>query len=248
MPKTLKKQPAGQDQERPTLKKEVDAIVDSLKHLGDRRTRDEMSSRYGIHLPDPNKAFGVKMAAMQKVAREARQKDAPRNHELAAALWKSGWYEARMVACMVDEAELVTSAQMDAWCRDFDNWGICDTVCFKLFDQVDPALAFRKVAQWAKHKDEFIRRGGFALLACLALHRKELDDEPFATCLPLIERAADDERNFVKKAISWALRGMAMRGKPLHSAVVGLAQQLADSDNSTRRWIGKDVLRQIKKR
>lgn len=231
-----------------SIKQDVDAIVASLKRLGSKKTRDEMATRYGIVLPDPNKAFGVKMAAMQKVAKSTKCNDAARNHDLAAALWKTGWYEARMVACMVDEAELVSSKQMDSWCRDFDNWAICDTVCFKLFDQVDSNMVFWKVMKWAKHKNEFMRRASFALLACLALHRKELPDGLFAGCLPVIERTAIDDRNFVKKGISWAMRGMAMRGKPLRTAVATLAQQLADSSNSTQRWIGKDVLRQIKER
>jgi len=222
----------------------ADTLLSSLKRLASKRVLDDMGNRYGIHT---KKAFGVGMAAMQKVAKSAKTKDSTRNHQIAAALWKTDWYEARMVACMIDEPALVTSAQMDAWCRDFDNWGICDTVCFKLFDQVDSALAFRKVKQWASHKDEFIRRAGFALLACLALHRKELDDEPFARCLPLIEGAAGDDRNFVKKGVSWALRSMGRRGSALRSAAREMADQLAGSAPPAARWIGKDALRDLSK-
>ena len=130
------------------LKDEIEAVLASLKRLGNNKTRDDMLPRYGIV---SNKAFGVPMAAMLKLA-----KGLGRSHELAAGLWETGWYEARMVASLVDEPERVTPAQMDRWCRDFDNWGICDTVCFKLFDRVPQA--FGKVEQWSRRRDEFVKR------------------------------------------------------------------------------------------
>lgn len=216
----------------------VPSILASLKSLADKKTRHEMSSRYGIHT---KKAFGIPMNKMLKLAKEIG-----RDHDLALALWKTGWYEARMVACMVDEPGRVTSKQMDQWCGDFDNWGICDTVCFKLFDQVPGALD--KVAKWARSKEEFVKRGGFALLACVALHNKTLADEPFLKLLPVVEKGAADERNFVKKGVSWALRGMAMRSPVLRAEVLALSEQLAVSDEPAKRWVGKDVLRQVNKR
>src|SRR6185369_14903257 len=165
-----------------------------LQELAQRKVRDEMGPRYGVHT---DKAFGVMMRDMQHVA-----KDIGRDHAFAQQLWDTGWYEARMVACMVDDPAQVTAAQMDRWCADFDNWGICDTVCFKLFDQTPHA--FRKVGQWSKRRDEFVKRGAFALLACLALHDKGAEDDAFVRCLPLVEKAAADDRNFVKKSVSWA--------------------------------------------
>jgi 3-methyladenine DNA glycosylase AlkD len=132
---------------------------------------------------------------------------------------------------------------MDRWCRDFDSWAICDTACFHLFDRT--AHAWRKVALWANRRDEFVKRAAFALLASLALHDKETEDEPFARCLPLIERAADDSRNFVKKGVSWALRGIGRRSASLHMAAVELAQRLADSSTPAARWVGKDALREL---
>jgi len=222
----------------PVKKTDVAAVLATLKKLADKKTREEMGTRYGIHT---KKAFGIPMAKMLKLSKELG-----RSHELALALWKTGWYEARMVACMVDEPGRVTPKQMDQWCKDFDNWGICDTVCFKLFDQVPMAL--EKAAKWAKSKEEFVKRGGFALLACVALHNKSLPDKPFLELLPLVETGAADERNFVKKGVSWALRGMAMRSAELRAEVLALSEQLAASDEAGKRWVGKDVLRQVGKR
>jgi 3-methyladenine DNA glycosylase AlkD len=148
-----------------------------------------------------------------------------------------------MLACFLDEPDKVTPAQMDRWCRDFDSWAIVDTVCFHLFDKTPHA--WRKVEQWARKREEFVKRAAFALLASLALHDQDADDELFGKCLPLVERAATDDRNFVKKGVSWALRSVGRRNSRLHSAAVALAQRLAASADATARWVGKDVLRDL---
>lgn len=210
-------------------------MVATLERLGDKRTREEMETRYGIVT---ELAFGVPMAAMQKVA-----EGLGRDHDLAEALWKTGWYEARTVAAFVDDPKLVTAAQMDRWCRDFDNWGICDTVCFKLFDRAPHALA--KVAQWSRRTGEFEKRAAFALLASVALHDKAADDDAFVRCLPLIERAATDDRNFVKKGVSWALRSIGRRSAALNAAATVVAKRLATSQNAAERWIGREALKEI---
>jgi 3-methyladenine DNA glycosylase AlkD len=132
---------------------------------------------------------------------------------------------------------------MDAWCRDFDNWGICDTVCFHLFDRTPHA--YRKVEQWTKRKEEFVKRGGLALMACLALHDKEASNDRFAKWLPIIAQAATDERNFVKKAASWALRAVGGRSPELRAEALALAERLAKSSDAPARWVGKDVVRQL---
>jgi 3-methyladenine DNA glycosylase AlkD len=237
-----------------TLEEEVHAVLASLRRLGSQRIRNDMKSRYGIVGPTAERAFGVGMAAMQKIAKTIRGKDIARNHELAAALWNAsgdgaGQYEARMVASLIDEPALVAAAQMDRWVKDFDNWAICDTVCFKLFDRVSPALAFRKVEQWSRKHDEFIKRAAFALLACLALHDKSIPptNEPYLKFLPLIERAALDERNFVKKGVNWALRAIGRRNAALNSAAVVVAKRLAESPEPAARWVGKDALRDLTK-
>ena len=148
-----------------------------------------------------------------------------------------------MLTSFVDEPARVTPAQMDRWCRDFDNWGICDTVCFHLFDRTPHAWA--KVAQWSDQPGEFVKRAAFALLASLAGHDKSASDEEFLATLPLIERAATDERNFVKKGVSWALRRIGRRNAALNAASVTLARRLADSPQAAARWVGKDALRDI---
>jgi|SRR5688500_3032417 len=173
------------------VKDQAKAAVAELKRLGTKETRDGMA-RYAI--PSDN-AFGVPVGQIRDLGKRLG-----RNHELAQALWDSGWYEARMLATFVAEPALVTPAQMDRWCKDFDNWAICDTACFHLFDKTPHA--FKKVSQWSKRRDEFVKRAAFALLASLALHDKKSDDRLFAECLPLIEKAATDDRNFVKKGVS----------------------------------------------
>ena len=218
-------------------KLDVNEALAWLEEHSSKKIRDEMLPRYGIDAPQ---AFGVSVANLHKLA-----KITGRDHEFALALWETGWYEARMLASLVDEPDRVTPAQMDQWCRDFDNWGICDTVCFKLFDR--SPHAYKKVEQWAKRRDEFVRRGGFALMASLALHDKEASDDRFAKWFPLIEEGANDDRNFVKKGVSWALRAVGKRNAKLKSAAVKLAQRLASSERPSARWIGKDALRDLTK-
>ncbi len=212
------------------------AVIAWLKSNGTKKNRDGMG-RYGL---PSDKAFGVPVNVLQKYAKQLG-----RNHELAAALWETGWYEARMLASFVDEPERVTPAQMDRWCKDFDNWGICDTVCFFLFDRTP--YAFDKIEQWAKSRDEFVRRGAFALLACVALHKKDTDDSNFLECLSFLDEAAKDERNFVKKSVSWALRAIGRRNRELHAASLKLAQRLGASRQAAPRWVGKDALRDLTK-
>ena len=215
-------------------KSDIEKVVASLKRLGSKKTLDEMS-RYGI---PPDNAFGVTVGQIQKVA-----KPLGRNHEMALALWDTGWYEARMLASYVDEPGRVTTAQMDRWCRDFDNWGICDTVCFVLFDKT--AHAWSRVAPWARRRAEFEKRAAFALLWGLTVHDKTSGDEPFIRSLPLIERAATDERHFVKKAVNMALRATGKRSAALNAAATGVAARLAESSNDAARWVGRDALREL---
>jgi 3-methyladenine DNA glycosylase AlkD len=208
----------------------------SLERSGTKSYRDGLL-RYGIHAP---KAFGVSMATIKVLAKRLG-----RNHELAGALWETGWYEARLLASLVAQPERITTTQMDRWCRDFDNWAVCDTACFHLFDRTPHA--FRKVNQWAGRRDEFVRRAAFALLASLALHDKTTDDGAFAECLPLIEEGANDDRNFVKKSVSWALRAIGRRTVELNAASITVARRLSSSAVPAARWVGKDALRELTK-
>ena len=212
------------------------AVVATLRRLGTPKTRDGLA-RFGL---PADKAFGVSVSDIRTLAKQLGP-----NHALAEALWATGWTDARMLACFVAEPDRVTPALMDRWCRDFDSWGICDTACFVLFDRTPHALA--KVKQWARREGEFQKRAAFALLACLALHAKDADDEPFAEGLVLIERAAADERNFVKKGVSWALRAIGLRRPALKALALDLARRLAASAAPAARWVGKDALRDLTK-
>jgi 3-methyladenine DNA glycosylase AlkD len=212
----------------------VDEVIATLKRLGTKKARDGMA-RYAI---PSDKAFGVPVGVMTKLAKQIG-----RSHALAGELWETGWYEARMMASLLDEPDRVTPAQMDRWCRDFDNWAIVDTVCFKLFDQTPHA--FKKVEEWSRLSEEFQKRAAFALLWSLTVHDKRADDEPFLLGLLLIERAATDERNFVKKAVNMALRAVGKRNRKLNIAALAVAKRLSESQNPAARWNGKDASREL---
>ena len=216
------------------VRDEVDAVVASLKRAATKAVRDGMA-RYGI---PSDKAFGVSVGALKKIAKRLG-----RNHALAVGLWDTGWYEARMLAAFVDEPARVTPAQMDRWCRDFDNWAVCDTICFHLFDRTPHA--WPKVAQWSARRDEFVRRAAFALLWGLTVHDKHAGDDRFTEALALVERAATDERHFVKKAVNMALRAVGKRNPRLKAAAISAARRLADSPHAAARWVGSDALREL---
>ncbi|MFK3648175.1 DNA alkylation repair protein [Lysobacter enzymogenes] len=187
----------------------------------------------------PNeRAFGVPMAKIQALAKRLG-----RDRALAAALWDSGWYEARLLAAYLDDPAAVTAAQMDRWVREFDNWAVCDTVCFALFDR--SAHAWDKIGQWALREEEFVRRAAFALLASKSVHDKAAEDARFLHGLALIETHAGDARNFVKKAVNWALRSVGKRNAALHAAALKTAARLAASADAAPRWNGKDALREL---
>jgi 3-methyladenine DNA glycosylase AlkD len=216
------------------MKSEVRSALTWLERKGTKRARDGMA-RYGL---PSDTAFGVSVGTVQQLAKRLG-----RNHDLALALWDSGRYEARMLAAYIDDPARVTAAQMDRWCRDFDNWGICDTVCFVLFDRTPHA--WRKVDQWSRRRDEFEKRAAFALLWGLTVHDKSAGEERFSHGLLLIERAAGDDRHFVKKAVNMALRAVGKRSPTLNSAAVTLAQRLSTSPEAAARWVGKDALREL---
>ncbi len=232
--KTTAPAKAATREAKPSLEDEVQSALAWLERHSTKRDRENLA-RFGI---TASKAFGVSMANIQVLAKRLG-----RNHALAAALWDTGWYEARMLTSFVDEPALVTAAQMDRWCRDFDNWGICDTLCFCLFDRTPHAWA--KVAKWSGARDEFVKRAAFALLASLAGHDKRSGDKPFMEGLRLVERAATDERNFVKKGVSWALRGVGRRNAALNAAAVKVARRLSTSPEAAARWVGKGALKEL---
>ncbi len=213
---------------------EAEAILVQLTALGSEENRLGMA-RFGINT---DRAFGVSMTAMRPIVRQYR-----RNHALAAELWDTGYHEARILAALIDDPKQVTSEQMDAWAAEFDSWDLCDQACMKLF-AATPFVA-EKVQQWAKDEREFVRRAAFALIAGYAVHAKKAPDETFIPFLDVIERHADDGRNFVKKAVNWALRQIGKRSASLHPKALALAEKLAASEDRTERWIGRDAVKEL---
>jgi 3-methyladenine DNA glycosylase AlkD len=189
-----------------SIEAQVRSTLSALEKMSTKRDRENLV-RFGI---TPARAYGVSVSNIQKLGKKLG-----RNHALAEALWKTGWYEARMLTAFVDEPARVTAAQMDRWCRDFDNWGICDTLCFHLFDRTPHAWAM--VRKWSGKREQFVKRAAYALVASLSPHDKASGDEPFLESLRLIEHAASDERNFVKKGVSWALRAVGQARRILES-------------------------------
>lgn len=192
-------------------------------------------ARYGI--PDTH-ALGVPMRDIQALGKRIG-----RQHALAQPLWDSGIYEARLLVAFIADPAQLTVTQMDRWCRQFDNWAVCDTLCLHLFDR--SPQAWSQVSAWARKRNEFEKRAAFALLAGLAVHDRDTADAPFLDSLTLIDAAADDARNFVSKGVSWALRANGHRNAVLHTEAMALAKRLAASEDANRRWIGKDALRDL---
>ena len=193
-------------------------------------------ARFGI---DTTRAVGVSVTQLRRFAR-----DLGHDHELAAALWASGVHEARLLASLVDEPAMVSEAQMEAWVADLDSWDVCDGVCGNLFDRTPFALD--KAVEWSTLEPEFEKRAAFALMASAAVHRKDLPDAAFASLLPVIRAQAIDERNYVKKAVSWALRQIGKRSSGLNSRAVRTAERIERIDSPAARWVARDALRELR--
>jgi 3-methyladenine DNA glycosylase AlkD len=174
----------------------------------------------------------------------AMAKERGKNHGLALQLWATGIPEARILAAMIGEPEKLTAQQMDRWVKDFNSWDVCDQVCMNLFDK--SPLAWKKIREWAKRDEEFVKRAAFALIACVAWHDESAPDDRFISLLPLIRRASRDERNFVKKSVNWALRHIGKRNRRLNSAAIAEAAIIAKLDSRSSRWVAKDALRELK--
>jgi 3-methyladenine DNA glycosylase AlkD len=205
--------------------------LESLARPGGR----EGMARFGIN---PDRALGVRIPDLRRLAKEIGT-----DHRLALALWRSGLHEARILASMIDDPEKVTETQMESWARDFDSWDLCDQCCGNLFDKTP--FAYRKATEWAGREEEFVKRAGFALMAWAAVHDKRSADRAFLRFLPIIEREAGDDRNFVKKAVNWSLRQIGKRNRRLQREAMAAARRLAKSDTPSARWIGTDAVREL---
>lgn len=213
-------------------------IVKKLRSLGSPENVAGMA-RFGIV---SKKALGVPAAEIKQIAKEAKKRTTDR-HSLALELWETGIHDARAVAYLIDDPKLVTEDQMDSWAADFDNWAIVDGTCGHLFCR--SPLAYRKVHEWSERDEEFIKRAGIVLIAWLAVHDKKADDKKVAEFLPLLEKHAGDDRNFIKKAVNWSLRQIGKRSLFLNNLAIEAAERIRAQGSRSARWIAADALREL---
>jgi 3-methyladenine DNA glycosylase AlkD len=213
----------------------VREAVAELRRHGTRRNVEGMA-RFGIRAKT---VYGVSKPKMDEIAKKIGK-----NHALGLKLWQTGIHDARILGMLIAEAPLVTSAQMEKWVRDFDNWDVCDGTCCHLF--VDVPLAWKKALAWSRREKEFEKRAAFALAAYLAVHDKAADDKMFRNFLKVIEREADDDRNFVRKAVNWALRNIGKRNRALNRDAIATAERIRLAGTRAGRWIAADALRELK--
>ena len=212
----------------------VDAVMAQL-HAAARPDQLAGMARYGM---STDNRLGVTVPELRRIAKQSGK-----DHELALALWQTGIADARILASMVDEPQAVTAEQINAWVAEFDSWDVCDQVCMNLFDKTP--LAWEKVREWAGRDEEYVKRAAFTLIACLAWHDKQAEDTAFIALLPTIVAGAADERNYVKKAVSWALRHIGKRNAALHEAALATAQELSASGSKSSRWIAGQTVKDL---
>lgn len=213
---------------------EYEEILKRLKATANPASIEGMA-RFGI---TPEKAFGTSIPLLRQLAREIGK-----DHELAQKLWKAGYRETRILASMVEVPAEVTEAQADAWTTQFDYWEICDQCCMNLFKRTP--FAYEKAVEWSGRKEEYVKRAGFALMACLAWSDKEATDDRLETFFPLIEKGASDDRPMVKKAVNWALRQIGKRNKRLNRKAIQVARDVGQQDSKSAGWVASDALREL---
>lgn len=212
-------------------------IVGLLKQQSNPRYLEGMR-RFSV---DNSKALGVSLPNLRKIAKNIKK-----DHQLALDLWATGLHECRVLASLVDDPKLVTPEQMDSWAADFYSWDVCDQVCGNLFDRTP--FAIEKALEYSRSKKEYIKRAGFVLMAEFAVHDKRANDDAFMPLFPVIEREAWDDRNFVKKAVNWALRQIGKRNKNLGQAAKECALRIAQQETKAAKWIAKDALAEFEKK
>lgn len=209
-------------------------ILKKLKSMSNQEAVKGMA-RYGIN---PKNNLGVSIYKLRPIAKEIGK-----DHKLALKLWSSGIHDARLLACFIEDPVKITSEQMDSWAKDFDSWDVCDQACTSLFDLTP--LAWKKVFEWAKRDEEFVKRAAFSLIAGLAVHDKKAIDKQFEKFLPLIKKHSIDERNYVKKAVNWALRNIGKRNLALNKQMIKLSKEIQKIDSKSARWIANDAIREL---
>ena len=213
---------------------QYNGIIGKLESLSDPEAVKGMA-RFGIN---PENTYGVSIPNLRKIAREVGK-----DHALAQQLWTSGIHEARILASMIDDPKITTEEQMESWVKDFDSWDVCDQCCSNLFDKVK--FAHQKADEWSRREEEFVKRAGFVMMAALAVHDKKATDEEFLKFLPIIKRESTDNRNFVKKAINWALRQIGKRNPNLNKIAIKTTEEIQQIDSKSARWIATDAIREL---
>ena len=212
----------------------AEAVLEQLRSLG---SADVLTRLDGFAIR-PERAYGVSIPVLRKIAR-----DIGRDHALAQELWSSGVHEARHIATLIEDPVQVTEEQMERWAKDFDSWSIVDGCCGNLFDKTP--FAYAKVVEWSCRPEEYVKRAAFVLMATLSVHDKGAEDEESLKFLPIIKRESTDERNFVRKAVNWALRQIGKRNLRLNEAAVSTAREINMIDSRGARWIASDTLREL---
>jgi 3-methyladenine DNA glycosylase AlkD len=210
-------------------------LVEKLKAFGTPEHLEGMV-QYGI---SANNTLGVSIPNIRSLARGRR------DHQLALDLWATGIHEARILAAFVDDPAQVAPDQMDAWAADFDSWDVCDQTCISLFDKTSHAV--KKALEWSGRQEEFVKRAGFAMMAALAWHDKKAVDQEFLQFLPIIIRESSDGRNYVKKAVNWALRQIGKRNPVLREAAIRTCREIQALGTPAGRWIASDAMRELTK-
>jgi 3-methyladenine DNA glycosylase AlkD len=213
---------------------DYEEIIKKLQSLANPENVKGMA-RYGIN---PKNNLGISIYQLRPLAKEIG-----RSHPLALELWSSKIHDARLLACFIDDPKKVTTDQMDAWAEDFDSWDICDQACTNLFDR--SPLAYEKVYRWADHEKEFVKRAAFSIIAGLAVHDKTATDKKFEDFLPIILKQSVDERNYVKKAVNWALRNIGKRNLHLNKRAIETAKAIQKINSKSAKWIAADAIREL---
>ena len=213
------------------------SVKDVLDKLQSKAQPEQLKgmAKYGITV---EQRLGVSVPDMRKLAKEIGK-----DHKLALDLWRTGIAEARIVAAMVGDPAKLTEEQMEDWVKGINSWDVCDQVCMNLFEKNQ--LAWKKIVDWSEREEEFVKRTAFSLIACLAWHDKKASDEKFIELLPVIIREATDERNFVKKAVNWALRNIGKRNLNLNEAAIDTAKEIKRLDSKAARWVAADAIREL---
>lgn len=211
-----------------------DEIITQLQEMSSKKRLTDMA-RFGINI---NKALGISISDLRSFAKKLKK-----NHTLSLELWDTEIHEVRILAALIDDPAMVSEKQIESWVKEFDSWDLCDQVCNNLFDKTP--FAYDKAIEWSSRNEEFIKRAGFVLMACLSVHDKTASNEKFVQFFSYIIKESNDDRNYVKKAVNWALRQIGKRNLELNKQAIDVGNKLLLSESKTAQWIAKDALREL---